>query len=120
MANPYVPLEVRFKLDENIMDLWPSVFGKNNGSVISSNTDTVELEVIRGESDATVLYRAGRDQRTLLTSDTDCLLEHWSSQTGVILLWGRLGSTRFVRLKGEVRAPVVRGLIDRHRQEIDE
>jgi len=117
MAIPYAPGLVRFKLDENIMDLW-SLF--NEGGIVFSDTDHVELEGIRGAPDHIVLREADKHDRTVLTNDTDCLLNHWSAQSGVILLWGRLGTTRFIRLKRPLRATVVRNLFDTHRQEIDD
>ncbi|RUS28605.1 hypothetical protein BC938DRAFT_481689 [Jimgerdemannia flammicorona] len=82
--------------------------------------DTVQDEGLRGHSDGKVIMRARLNSKTIVTCDTDYLLEHWMTTNGVLVLWGRLGNKRFVRLTKKERKVVVPVLFHTHRLKIEE
>lgn len=122
---------LKVKFDENCMELMTSVFGKTNGvpKIADSDADNVVEENLRGEADLVITEQTLKAGRTLVTCDTDFLVEHELNKVGVVVLWGRLmqpartpGQTAqvpFVRLNRAVREIVVTGLFREYRQEID-
>lgn len=98
---------LKLKFDENITDLMNSVAGP------ITDAHSVEGEGIRGQSDRVVANYAYKEDRTVVTCDTDFLVENF--RVGVLLLWGMLGLVRFNRLKRNVRKTVVIALFRDHR-----
>ncbi|RUS22404.1 hypothetical protein BC937DRAFT_89407 [Endogone sp. FLAS-F59071] len=122
---------LRVKFDENCMELMTSVFGESDGvpNIGNSDADNVVEENLRGEADLVITKQTLEADRTLVTCDTDFLVEPELKKVGVVVLWGRLAQPAktpgqiaqvpFVRLSKAVRGTVVTYLFRNYRQEID-
>lgn len=105
---------IRIFMDENVMDL-----GRILRTIPNIDVDDVACAGLRGESDSVYLQWARRDERILVTTDTDYLVIYNENKSPILILWGRLGDRRFVRLKKSARMTSVKALFDRHRGEIE-
>ncbi|RUS12604.1 hypothetical protein BC937DRAFT_87437 [Endogone sp. FLAS-F59071] len=101
---------IKLKFDENITDLMNSVED-------ITDAHSVEGERLRGEQDRVVAQYASRENRVVVTCDTDFLVENL--QVGVLLLWGYLGRVPFNRLKRKVRKTVVITLFKNYRSTLE-
>ncbi|RUP46698.1 hypothetical protein BC936DRAFT_146623 [Jimgerdemannia flammicorona] len=120
-APPDELLPLPVKLDENILDLLEVL-----QDIGYYDTDTVVMEDLRGASDETVSSAAGRDNRILVTCDSDHMLPRFISARGVLYIWGKLkpnpesSPVTFVRLRKELRAMVVKELFRDYRNIIQQ
>ncbi|RUS32099.1 hypothetical protein BC938DRAFT_476286, partial [Jimgerdemannia flammicorona] len=117
VANIYIPSSSKLSiiLDENIMDR----------DLIAQFIAVLDVRAVtelrlRDMAYEDVIKRAQLDGRILVTCNTDYLSEHGMARNGILVLWGRLGNKRFVRLTKKERRIVVPGLFQTHRLKMEE
>ncbi|RUS21421.1 hypothetical protein BC937DRAFT_92756, partial [Endogone sp. FLAS-F59071] len=89
---------VRILLDENVLDLAETL-----QSIPGIDVDNVKRVGIQGRPDSITFQTAEEYQRILVTSDTGFLFSNQPT-TSILILYGRLGSMKFTRLKKELKS----------------